>query len=154
MSTLRNAIERIKNLESERKNLLLEIEELKKMAGTEAALKFMESIVETVREPLVVLDNRLHVVSANHAFYKYFKTAPAKTEGRPLHEMGDGNWEGAALKKRLDAIIERDDALENFEVELTLNKLGKRRIVLNGRRLKHKGISQPLILLAMQEAAE
>jgi two-component system CheB/CheR fusion protein len=125
-------------------------EELMKMATTEAALNYAEAIVETVREPLVVLDAELHVISANRAFYKYFRVPAGKVEGRLLYELGQKQWDIPELRELLEEIITRDEIVENFEVEIMFEKIGRKRMLLNARRISHKGVPQPLILLAME----
>jgi two-component system, chemotaxis family, CheB/CheR fusion protein len=125
-------------------------EELTKLASTEAALSYAEAIVETVSEPLVVLDAELRVVSTNRAFYKYFHLAAGEVEGRFLYELGGGQWDIPALRKQLTAIITHDEVFENFEVELDLKKIGKKRVLLNARKISHEGVPKPLILLAME----
>lgn len=124
-------------------------EELVKMAATEAALGYAEAIVETVREPLVVLDAQLHVVSANRAFYKYFRVPAGQVEGRFLYELGHRQWDIPALRELLEGILTGDEIVENFEIELAFEKIGRKRMLLNARRISHKGVPRPLILLAM-----
>ena len=124
--------------------------ELTKLAATEAALSYAEAIVETVREPLVVLDAELHVVSANRAFHKYFQVSGGEVAGRFLYELGRGQWDIPALRKLLGSILTQDEVFENFEVELEFEKIGRKRILLNARRISHEGIPRPLILLAME----
>jgi two-component system CheB/CheR fusion protein len=125
-------------------------EELSKLAATEAALSYAEAIVATVREPLVVLDAELHVVSANRAFYKYFRAAAGKVEGRLLYELGNRQWDIPVLRELLEGVLARDEIFDNFEVEVDFEKIGRKRILLNARKISHEGIPRPLILLAME----
>jgi two-component system, chemotaxis family, CheB/CheR fusion protein len=125
-------------------------DELTKLASTEAALRYAEAIVETVREPLVVLDAELHVVSANRAFHKIFQVSAGEVAGRFLYELGGGQWDIPALRKLLASIIAHDEVFENFEVELDFKKIGKKRMLLNARRISHEGLPRLLILLAME----
>ena len=81
----------------------------------------------TVREPLIVLDAELRVVSANRAFYKYFHVAAGEVEGRFLYELGRRQWNIPALRELLQGILTRDEIFENFEVELDFEKIGKRK---------------------------
>jgi two-component system CheB/CheR fusion protein len=125
-------------------------EELVKLVATEAALSYAEAIVETVREPLVVLDQKLHVVSANHAFYKYFQVSAGDVAGRFIYELGRRQWDIPALRELLETILTQDRIVENFEVELTFEKIGRKRLLLNARRISHEGVERPLILLAIE----
>jgi two-component system, chemotaxis family, CheB/CheR fusion protein len=125
-------------------------EELTKLAATQAALSYAEAIVATVREPLIVLDAKLHVISANRAFYKYFHVSAAEVEGRFLYELGRGQWNIPALRELLERILTQDEILENFEVELDIEKIGRKRMLLNARKISHEGIPRPLILLAVE----
>jgi PAS domain-containing protein len=80
-----------------------------------------------VREPLVVLDAELRVVSANRAFYKYFQVFVEEVNGRFLYELGNRQWDIPALRKLLAAIITHDEVLENFEVKLDIEKIGRKK---------------------------
>lgn len=123
--------------------------ELEKLAVTEAALASAEAIIETLREPLMVLDSSLHVVSANKAFYNFFQMTAGETEGRFLYELDHGQWDIPELKRLLEDILFRDAFFENYAVDMNFEKTGKLRMSLNARKIRHKGISQSLILLAM-----
>ena len=126
-------------------------EELEKLDVLEAALGYAEAIIETLREPLIILDPFLHVVSANSAFYKYFQMTAEEAKGRFLYELGQRQWDIPGLRRMLDNVLSGDKTLENFELQLSFGKIGKRRMLLNARQIRHKGVSQSLILLAMEE---
>jgi Lipocalin-like domain len=79
-----------------------------------------EAIVDTVREPLVVLDDALRVVVGSRSFYRAFQTTPEETEGRLLYELGDGQWNIPALRKLLEDIIPLHATIEAYEVEADL----------------------------------
>jgi len=93
-----------------------------------------EAIVDTVREALVVLDDVLRVVVASRSFYRAFKVTPLETEGRPLYELGDGQWDIPALRERLAAVIPRHTTVEEFEVEDNFPKIGRRTMLLMPER--------------------
>jgi PAS domain-containing protein len=76
-----------------------------------------EAIVDTVREPLIVLDDALRVVAASRSFYRAFVTTPPETEGRFLYELGNDQWNIPALRELLTAVIPQHATLEDFEVE-------------------------------------
>ena len=87
----------------------------------EAAREYAESIVATVREPLLILDSELHVRSANRSFYKTFKVEPAETEGRSIYDLGNGQWNIPALRTLLEEILPRHISFDDFEVEHNFN---------------------------------
>jgi PAS domain-containing protein len=76
-----------------------------------------EAIVDTVREPLVVLDDALKVIVASWSFYRTFQVSRKETEGRHLYELGDGKWNIPSLRKLLEDIIPHRTTVEEFEVE-------------------------------------
>jgi len=117
------------------------------------ARELAEGIVDTVREPLIVLDKKLKIVSASRAFYTMFKSTPADTVGRHLYELGNRQWDIPALRELLDNILPRDQAFDSYPVECSFPVIGRRRMLLNARRLVSKSGMQ-LILLAMEEATQ
>ncbi len=118
-------------------------------AGEKARLYF-ESIVDTVREPLVVLDQDLKVVSANRSFYRVFRTTARQTEGDSIFDLAAGRWDIPRLRKLLEEILPRNNAFEDYEVEVELPKVGRRVFVLNARRLSLEGVGD-LVLLALED---
>ena len=149
--SMENVIDGVVITFTEITRLKQQAEELATLAATEAALGYAEAIVATVREPLIVLDTELQVVSANRAFYKYFRVAAGEVEGRFLYALGRGQWDIPALRELLEGILTHDEIFDNFEVELDFGNIGMKRMLLNARRISHEGIPRPLILLAMEE---
>ena len=84
------------------------------------SLEFAQSIVDTVREPLLVLDADLRVRSANRSFYQAFGVAPEETEGRLIYELGNGQWDIPRLRTLLEDILPRDNSFRDFEVDARL----------------------------------
>jgi PAS domain-containing protein len=76
-----------------------------------------EAIVDAVREPLIMLGDALRVVAASRSFYRAFVTTPPETEGRPLYELGNDQWDIPALRELLTAVIPQHATIEDFEVE-------------------------------------
>jgi len=122
-------------------------------AVTEAR-DFAESIVATVHDPLLVLDARFNVIRANRAFYTTFQTDPAQTEGRPLFELEGGQWNMAELRRLLEEILPQNTQLRDYELTANLQRIGRRTMLLNGRRLYRQGNKTEMILLAMQDITE
>ncbi len=110
-----------------------------------------ESIVATVRQPLMVLDEKLCVVSANPAFHRTFKTSARDVERRLIYQLGDGQWNIPALRKLLEEILPRDTLFEDFKVEHDFPGLGPRTMLLNARRLKDEPGTPGMILLAFED---
>ncbi|MBS3735130.1 MAG: PAS domain-containing protein [Phycisphaerae bacterium] len=125
---------------------------LAERAGAEAR-RFAESIVETIREPLLVLDDQLRVVSANGAFYERFCAAPEQTRRRPIHELGNGQWDIPELNRLLLRVLDRDETIEDYEVTHDFEHIGLRTMVLNARRIRRRKRTR-LILLAMDDVTE
>jgi two-component system CheB/CheR fusion protein len=115
------------------------------------AKNFAESIVDTVREPLLVLDHDLKVISANQAFYRTFHTAKEETEQRPIYELGDGQWDIPQLRKLLEEIIPRDNVFNDYEVKHDFPKIGGKTMLLNARRIPAAGEHASMVLLAIED---
>lgn len=115
------------------------------------ALALAESIVETVREPLIVLDGDLRVVVANPAFYRTFQVIPLETEGRFIYDLGNRQWDIPALRELLEKIIPRKTFFEDFEVDLDFPTIGHKAMLLNARFLPGRGSRPPMILLAIED---
>jgi len=104
---LRMANEQLRKEMTERKRAERAVQETREYA---------ESIVETVREPLVVLDTNLRVISVNHSFYQTFKVSPEDTKGKLIYDLGNRQWNISKLRVLLEEIIPRDNQFQNFEV--------------------------------------
>jgi two-component system, chemotaxis family, CheB/CheR fusion protein len=120
----------------------------------EDAREFAENIVDTVREPLVVLDGSLKVVSASRSFYRDFRVAKKNTLGRPFYELGNRQWDIPALRGLLENILPHNQTLEDFEVEHDFPAIGPRKMRLNARRITSKAGESKLILLAMEDVTD
>ena len=128
----------------------------KRIAAAAAELKarqLAESVVDTVREPLVVLDVNMKVVTASRAFYRSFEISPGETLGRSLFELGRGRWDIPALRELLETILPRDQVFEGFKVDYELPGGGRGKWLLNARRVVSETGDTPLILLALEDAA-
>ncbi|RKT44568.1 chemotaxis protein CheB [Thiocapsa rosea] len=116
-----------------------------------AARAFAEAIVDAIREPLVVLDAELRVISANRAFYRHFRLIEADTVNRHLFTLSEHRWDIPALRDRLQEIQAHGGSFEDFAVEQTFADIGARALRLNARCLD-PGEGQPgMILLAMED---
>ena len=118
-------------------------------ARTQLARELAEDIVNTVIEPLIVLDAKLQVVSAGQSFYQYFQVRPEDTVGRKIYDLGNGQWDIAALRERLENMLPKRQVMNGYVVEHNFPGLGTRRMVLNARRIVTALGEPELILLAM-----
>jgi two-component system, chemotaxis family, CheB/CheR fusion protein len=118
-----------------------------------AASEYAEAIVETVREPLLVLSEDLRVLRANTAFYQYFKVVPQETEGTIFNNLGNGQWNIPHLQTLFEKVLTTNQSFHDFEVEHTFPLIGCKMMVLNARRLLYQP-EQPgkhQILLAIED---
>jgi PAS domain S-box-containing protein len=114
---------------------------------------YAESIVNTVREPLLILNADLHVRSANRSFYGMFQVGPTETEGRFIYDLGDGQWDIPPLRRLLDKVITQNSTFDDFEVEHVFEAIGPKTMLLNARRFPPEG-KWELILLAIADITE
>ena len=111
---------------------------------------YAQDIVDTVREPLLMLDTSLRVQSANRAFYQTFKVSAEETENRLIYELGNGQWDIPALRTLLEDVIPTSSVFNDFELEHTFPVIGRRVMLLNGRKLR-AGSHGELLVLAMED---
>ena len=116
--------------------------------------EYAESIVDTVREGLMVLDGDLRVISANRSFYETFKVKPGETEGQLVYDLGNRQWNIPKLRELLEEILPTDTTFDNFEVEHEFKIIGRRVMHLNARRIYRETNETRLILLAIEDVTE
>ena len=121
---------------------------------SEHARAYADVIVETVREPLMVLDGELKVLRANHAFYVDFETTPAAVEGHIIYDLGDGQWNTPLLRERLLGVLARNEPMDAHELSRTIAAVGERMLSLNARKIRGDGERAELILLAIEDVTE
>lgn len=110
-----------------------------------------EGIIETLREPLLVLDGDLVVISASREFYATFEVEETETIGQRLAALGEGQWQIPDLLNLLTEVIPNDAAVEGFEVRHDFPTIGPRTILLNARRIASRLGGSDTILLALQD---
>jgi two-component system CheB/CheR fusion protein len=121
-----------------------------RISELEKLLVYYKEIAETTREPFIILDKDLCVVTANLAFYRKFKVRKKDTEGRLIYELGDNQWDAPELRELLENILPTHKVLNNYEVTHEFPKLGRKTILLNARQVD----SKQLIFLAMEDVTE
>jgi two-component system CheB/CheR fusion protein len=135
--------------------IFFDIDILKKtLRATEEARDFAESLIETVREPLVVLDADLRVQRATSSFYETFQVSRTETEGRFLYDLGNGQWHIPRLRELIGDALFRNGSFQDFEIEHIFPHIGRRRMRLNARRFSPEGEQQRRILLAIEDITE
>jgi len=119
-----------------------------------AAGELTKHIVDAVREPLVILDGDLKVISASRSFYDAFKVTPEETENKLIYELGCRQWDIPDLRRLLEEIIPEHTLFDNFEVEHDFPAIGKRTMLLNARRIPGAPGKPKIILLAIEDITE
>jgi len=114
---------------------------------------YAQNIVDTVREPLLILDATLRVQSANRAFYQTFHVSKEETEGRLIYELGNGQWDIPDLRTLLEDIVPQSSVFDDFELEHAFPAIGRRVMLLNARKLR-AGHHGELLVLAMEDVTE
>ena len=117
----------------------------------QAARSFADSIVETVREPLLVLDEQLRVVLANQSFYRIFQVQPREVEQQLLYHLCNGAWNIPDLRSLLEEILPARTSFQDFVVDQKFPHIGRKLLALNGRRLEQETTQPGRILLAIEE---
>jgi len=112
-----------------------------------------QTILDTLRESILVLDVALRVKMANRAFYRTFRVRPEKTEDKLIYELGDGQWNIPEVRVLLDEVHSGKTQAEDFEVEGDFPGIGRRFMILNARRIERE-TGQPMILLAIEDISE
>jgi two-component sensor histidine kinase len=115
------------------------------------AAALAQAIVDTVREPLLVLDKDLGVLAASRSFYLTFKVAKADTLGRPLYALGDGQWDIPRLRLLLENIVPQHGVMDDYEVEHHFPGIGHRTMLLNARKVFYEGNSHTTMLLGIED---
>ncbi len=130
---------------SERKAAEREIQE---------ARAYSDSIIDTIRQPLVVLDDDLHVISASRSFYRVFATEPEKTVGRPLWAADPPHLDIPGLRGFLDLIRSSEAAVTDYEVEIEVPPLGRRALLLDAQQIQEKPLGRREVLVAIEDITE
>ena len=113
-----------------------------------------QAIVDTIRDPLLVLDQTLRVVTANRAFHAMFRMSRQDIQDRPIYALGDGQWDIPELRLLLDDVAPQHAVMDGFEVEQDWPYIGRRSMLLNARKVLNQGKGHKLILLAIEDVTE
>src|SRR3954462_2439303 len=123
---------------------------IERTALAEDIQDYAQNIVDTVREPLLILDTTLRVRSANRAFYQTFHVSAGETQGHLIYELGNGQWGIPDLRTLLEDIVPKSSAFDDFELDHTFPAIGRRVMLLNARKLQ-AGHHGELLVLAMED---
>ncbi len=118
------------------------------------ASEFDESVINTVREPLIALDQDLRVVKVSRSFYEFFRVKPEETMGHLIYELGNKQWDIPRLRELLETILPQKTTLDNYEVEHNFNSIGKRVMLLNARQINRLLGKEKVILLSIEDITE
>ena len=118
------------------------------------ALSYAQGIVDTVREPLLVLDGTLHIRTASRAFCSTFGVSRDETEGRLIYELGNGQWNIPALRTLLEQVTSESRDFQDFEVTHVFPALGRRVMLINARKLWTEASDSLLLLMAIEDVTE
>ena len=113
-----------------------------------------ESIINTVREPLIVLDQDLRVVSVSRSFYEFFKVNPEETVGQLIYDLGNKQWDIPKLRELLEEVLPEKETFDDFEVTHNFQDIGHKIMLLNARQIHRKDIGVKMILLAIEDITE
>lgn len=119
-----------------------------------AAQRLLLDILDTVRQPLLVLDPDFKVTQANKAFFRTFRVQPAETIGTVLFALGDGQWDIAPLREMLRDKLPLESQLEDFDVDHVFPDIGRKIMLLNARLVSHGPDSPRVILLAIEDVTK
>ncbi|MBA3757428.1 PAS domain-containing sensor histidine kinase [Candidatus Saccharibacteria bacterium] len=113
-------------------------------------LVYYQEITETIREPFIILDKNLRVVTANNSFYQTFKALKKDTEKKSIYQLGNNQWDTPELRRLLENILPKKRILSDYEITHNFPTLGHKTMLLNARQVDHK----QLILLAIQDITQ
>lgn len=124
----------------------------------EESWTYIKTIVDVVREPVLILDKNFCVMAANEPFYKAFQVKQKDTEGKIIYDLGNKQWDIPDLKKLLEDILPDNTFFKGFEVTHDFPIIGKKVMILNARRIyrEDKGSVKcpPIILLAIEDVTD
>jgi nitrogen-specific signal transduction histidine kinase len=125
----------------------------------EESWTYIKTVVDVVRQPVLILNKELCVMAANEAFYRTFQVEQKDTEKTLVYKLGNGQWDIPALRRLLEEILPKNTFFRSFEVAHDFPVIGRKVIMLNARQIHPKeeltnGKFPPIILLAMEDVTE
>lgn len=125
----------------------------------EESWAYIKTVVDVVREPVLILDKDLRVMAANDSFYRTFQVEPKNTEHKIVYKLGDGQWNIPELQKLLEDILPKNTFFKGFQVAHEFPSIGRKVMILNARQIHIKEgaaskIFPPIIMLAMEDVTD
>jgi PAS domain-containing protein len=128
----------------------------------EESWTYIKTVVDIVREPVLILDKELRVMAANEPFYRTFQVEHADTEGKVIYKLGNGQWDIPALRKLLEDILPHNTFFKGFEVDHVFPAIGRKVMILNARKIHSRPVDPdsdpalfpPIILLAIEDITD
>ncbi len=117
----------------------------------QGALDYTQAIIETMREPLVVLDEEMRILSANKSFYDTFRVRVSDVANKRLYELGGHQWNNPKLRKLIEKVLPKNTFFNDFEVSFNFPDIGQKTMILNGRQIKMHGKEKPMVLLVIED---
>jgi len=118
------------------------------------ALEYAEKIISAIEQPLIVLDENLKIISANHSFYDTFKVKPKEIKGKLFYKLGKEEWDIPELKKSLEKLTIEDIPVQDFEVKQSIPIIGERTLHLTARTIYTRAEKARFILLGIKDVTE
>ncbi len=122
----------------------------------EESWTYIKTVVDVVREPVLILNSELCIMAANESFYRVFQTESKNTENKLVYELGDGQWNIPALRNLLEDILPKNTFFKGFEVTHDFPVIGRKIMILNARQIHFNAdrAFAPIIMLAMEDVTE
>lgn len=125
-----------------------------KYSSMDEAYEFAENVINTVREPLIALDQNLRVVTVSRSFYDFFKVKPEETMGQLIYNLVNKQWDIPKLRELLETILPQKTSFDNYEVQHHFPNIGNCTMLLNARQIKRALGKDQIILLAIEDITE
>jgi len=141
-----------KEIEAGLENIQKELVVIKQSA--DEASEFAESVINTVREPLIALGQDLRIVKVSRSFYEFFKVKPEETVGQLIYDLGNKQWDIPKLRELLETILPQKTTFDNYEIEHDFETIGPKTMLLNARQIQRASGKERIILLAIDDITE
>ena len=122
-----------------------------KLISVDKISEFAENIINTVREPLLILDKDFRIVAASRSFYNFFKVSSDETIGKLIYDLGNRQWNIPKLRELLETILPEKTTFDDYEVVHNFSTIGKRTLLLNARQIERALGKEKIILLSIED---
>ena len=146
--TIENKIDGVIIVLSDINKVKNSLEEFKKIK------KYSDAIIETLKDPFIILDSQLKISSANNSFYRTFKSNKKNTVNKFIYDLGDGQWDIPKLREFLDHVLSENKNFDGFYIKHNFPAVGEKTLKLNGRKINSKDGEPNLILLSFEDIEE